>query len=219
MKRRELFTAYGQELAAVCRPGVNRMANLLPNTVFRNQDDEEVRFYDDLIKGRQVMVMMMYATCETFCPMATKRMVDLHHQALAARMGKDLFMVNVSLKPEEDTPAALKEYAKANRALLPGWTFITGNQRDVDTLRYRLFSHDHIGIDLDVDQHAGIMKIINDPVQRWFHADVFASTRTVLEHIRWSDPPKSLRERMKDNARLQREIEHDIEVHGYHKMA
>jgi protein SCO1/2 len=219
MKRRELFSAFGQESAAVCKPGVNRMANLLPNSVFRNQDDEEIRFYDDLIKGRQVMVMMMYATCETFCPMATKRMVDLHHQALADRMGKDLFMVNVSLKPDEDTPAALKEYAKANHALLPGWTFITGTQHDIDTLRYRLFSHDHIGIDLDVDLHAGVMKIINDPVQRWFHSDVFASTRTVLEHIRWSDPPKSLRERLRDNERLQREIEHDIEVFGYHKIA
>jgi protein SCO1/2 len=219
MKRRELFTAFGQEPAAACKPGVNRMAHLLPNALFRDQDGRPVRFYDDLIKGRQVMVMMMYATCETFCPMATKRMVDLHHRALASRMGKDLFMVNVSLKPDEDTPAALKEYAKANRAILPGWTFVTGNQRDVDTLRYRLFSHDHIGIDLDVDLHAGVMKIINDPVQRWFHADVFASTRTVLEHIRWSDPPKSPAERRRDNARLQREIEHDIEVFGYHRTA
>jgi site-specific recombinase XerC len=73
--------------------------------------------------------------------------------------------------------------------------------------------------DEDVDLHAGVMKIINDPVQRWFHADVFASTRTVLEHIRWSDPPKSPAERRRDNARLQREIEHDIEVFGYHRTA
>ena len=219
MKRRELFTAYGQTSAAACTPGVSRMANLIPNTVFRTQDDKEVRLYDDLIKGRQVMIMMMYATCETFCPLATQRMVNLHNQALARRMGKDLFMVNISLKPDEDNPAALKAYAEAHGALLPGWTFLTGDRHDVDTLRYRFFSHDHIGIDLDVDQHAGLIKIINDPVGRWFHADVFASTRTVLEHIRWSDPPKSLAERLKDNEKLQREIEHDIEVFGYHKIA
>lgn len=219
MKRRELFTAFGQPLVKACKPGVSRLASLIPNTLFRTQDDKEVRFYDDLIKGRQVMVMMMYATCETFCPLATKRMVDLHHEALADRMGKDLFMVNVSLKPDEDDPAALKAYAEAHRALLPGWTFVTGDAHDVETLRYRFFTHAHIGIDLDVDQHAGLMKVINDPIGRWFHSDVFASTRTVLEHIRWSDPPKSLRERKKDNVELQRQIDSDIETFGYHKIA
>jgi protein SCO1 len=220
MKRRELFTGPGFNSASgCCKPGVSRMATLIPNASFSTQDNEEVRFYDDIIKGRQVMVMMMYANCEAFCPLATKRMVDLHHQALSHRMGKDLFMVSVSLKPEEDDPAALKAYARMHQALLPGWTFLTGTRYDVDTLRYRFFSHDHIGIDEDVDQHAGLMKIINDPAGRWFHADVFASTRTVLEHIQWSDSPKSFAERLEDNRKLQERIDRDRAIHGYRKIA
>src|SRR5262245_47862422 len=110
MERRELFTGLMPASAAVCTPGARRMASLIPNALFRTQDNKQVRFYEDLIKGKQVMVMMMYANCETFCPAATKRMVDLHHEALAHRMGKDLFIVNVSLKPEEDDPATLKDY-------------------------------------------------------------------------------------------------------------
>src|SRR5688572_32347315 len=112
MKRRELFTGGAPSAAACCAPGVSRMSTLIPNALFRTQDDKEVRFYDDIIKGRQVMVMMMYASCETFCPAATMRMVELHREALASRMGKDLFMVNISLKPEEDDPATLKAYAQ-----------------------------------------------------------------------------------------------------------
>jgi len=216
MKRRELFTGFGQ---SVCRPEVRRMARLIPNARFRTQDDREVRFYDDLIKGRQVMVMMMYANCETFCPLATQRMVELHHQALASRMGKDLFMVNISLKPHEDDPATLKAYAQMHKALLPGWTFLTGDQYDVDTLRYTFFSHEHIGIDLDADQHAGSMKIINDRTGRWFHADVFASKRTMLDHIQWSDTPKSLAERLKDNQKLQQQIDRERQLYGYRKIA
>jgi protein SCO1/2 len=217
MNRRELFTGVGN--TQVCKPVARRLATLLPNAVFRTQDNEEVRFYDDLIKGRQVMVMMMYASCETFCPMATMRMVELHHQALAHRMGKDLFIVNISLKPEEDDPAALKAYAKAHNALLPGWTFLTGSRYDVDTLRYRFFSHAHIGIDENVDQHAGLMKIINDPRDRWFHADVFTSRRTLLQHIEWADPPKSLAERLKDNRLLQQQIDKERDLYGYRKIA
>jgi protein SCO1/2 len=195
------------------------MAARIPNASFRTHENKAVRFYDDLIRGRQVMVMMMYANCETFCPLATQRMVELHHQALAHRMGKDLFIVNVSLKPEQDDPAALRAYAAMHRALLPGWTFVTGDRYDVDTLRYRFFSHDHIGIDQDVNQHAGLMKIVNDPVGRWFHADIFASTRTVLEHIQWSDPPKTLAERLRDNGKLQERIDRDRATYGFRKIA
>ena len=218
MKRRELFTGSSQA-AACCKPGKSRMATLIPNALFRTQDNEEVRFYDDIIRGRQVMVMMMYANCENFCPLATQRMVELHHQSLASRMGKDLFLVNVSLKPEQDDPAALKAYAEMHHASLPGWTFLTGSRYDVDTLRYTFFSHDHIGIDADVDQHAGLMKIINDPVGRWFHADVFTSTRTLLEHITWSDTPKSLAERLEDNQKLQKQIDRERAIYGYRKIA
>ncbi|HEU4626981.1 MAG TPA: SCO family protein [Steroidobacteraceae bacterium] len=219
MKRRELFTTLGQPAGACCKPGASRMAALIPNAVFRTQDDRRVRFYDDLIKGRQVMVLMMYASCETYCPLATQRMVELHHQVLAPRMGKDLFLVNVSLKPEQDDPAALRAYAEMHHALLPGWTFLTGDRYDVDTLRYRFFSHDHIGIDEDVEQHAGLLKIVNDPVGRWFHADLFASTRTVLEHIQWSDPPKTLKARLRDNRKLQEKIDRDRALYGFRKIA
>jgi hypothetical protein len=146
-------------------------------------------------------------------------MVDLHHQALARRMGKDLFMVNVTLKPEQDDPAALKAYAEMHQAMLPGWTFLTGSRHDVDTLRYRFFSHDHIGIDQDLDLHAGLMKIINDPAGRWFHADIFASDRTVLEHISWSDPPKSHEELVKENRKLQERIDKDRAIYGFRKIA
>jgi protein SCO1/2 len=219
MKRRELFMGLGEASAAVCAPGAGRMANLIPNALFRTQDDKEVRLYDDIIKDRQVIVMMMYTNCETFCPLATQRMVELHHRSLAARMGKNLFMVNVSLKPEEDDPAALREYAKMHRAALPGWTFLTGSRYDVDTLRYRFFTHDHIGIDIDEELHAGSMKIINDSIGRWMHADAFASTRTLLDHISWSDAPKSRAERLRDNRKLQEQIDRERSVYGYRKIA
>ena len=219
MKRRELFTGTGQTSASVCRPGVHRMANLIPNALFRTEDSKEVRFYDDIIKGKQVMVMMMYANCETFCPAATKRMVEIHHQHLAHRMGKDLSIVNISLKPEEDDPAALEDYAHTHGAMLPGWTFLTGSRYDVDTLRYSFFSHDHIGIDIDEDLHAGSLKIINDSTGRWVRADAFASTRTLLDHIQWTDPPRSLAQRLQDNRKLQEQIRREIAIYGYRKIA
>jgi cytochrome oxidase Cu insertion factor (SCO1/SenC/PrrC family) len=126
-------------------------------------------------------------------------------------------MCNITLKPEQDDPATLKQYAYMHDALLPGWTFLTGDRYDVDTLRYAFFRHDHIGIDADTDIHAGMMKIVNDSIGRWVHTDVFATTRTFLDHITWTDPPKTLEQRLEDNRRLQQEINKDVDRHGYRK--
>jgi len=36
-----------------------------PNVTLTTQDDKEVRFYDDLIKGKIVVINFMYTTCDS----------------------------------------------------------------------------------------------------------------------------------------------------------
>jgi protein SCO1 len=215
MKRRELFTASGGN---ACVPGAKSCgAERIPNIVMRTHEGARVKFYDDLVKGKQVIINMMYASCEGQCPAITSRLVDVH-RALGARMGRDLFMYSISLKPEQDDPAALKSFADMHGALLPGWTFLTGDAYDIETLRFALFRHDHIKFDLDLDSHAGQLRIINDATNRWTHVTPLASKRTVLQHISWADPPKSPAQRELDNQRLQEEIDREVAQHGYRKV-
>ena len=217
MNRRELFanvTGVGAhpEAARACSG-----ADIVPNVPLRTHENVEVRFYDDLVKGRQVLINMMYASCESYCPAITARLVEIH-KALAERMGKDLFMYSISLKPAEDGPAALKEFAKMHGALLPGWTFLTGDPYDIETLRFALFRHNHIKLDLDTQTHTGKLRIINDAINRWVHVAPFASKATVLQHISWADPPKTLEQRLEDNRRLQQQIGKEMEQFGYRKV-
>src|SRR5688572_23938636 len=126
MNRRELFadiTGIGAlpQMARACSG-----ADIIPNVSLRTHENVQVRFYEDLVKGRQVLINMMYASCEGYCPAITTRLVDIH-RALADRMGRDLFMYSITLKPAEDDPAALKAFAAMHGALLPGWTFLTGD--------------------------------------------------------------------------------------------
>jgi protein SCO1/2 len=175
-----------------------------------------VRFYDDLIKDKQVIINMMYADCEGFCPTVTANLIKVY-QALKDRMGKDLFMYSISLKPEQDDPAALRRFAEMHRALLPGWTFLTGDPYDIETLRYRLFRWDHIKFDLDLDIHAGMLRIINDATDCWTMVTPMASTYTILQHIAWADPPRSFEERFKENKALQEKIDREVKQHGYRR--
>src|SRR5919109_851850 len=163
MKRRGLFASFAgftSDEGPVCKPHPGSPgAAQFTNALLLTHENRQVKFYDDLIMGRQVIINMMYATCEGGCPIVTSNLVKVH-QALKDRMGKDLFMYSITLKPEEDDPAALKRFAEMHGALLPGWTFLTGDPYDIETIRFRLFNERHIKFDVDLDFHTGQLRLI-----------------------------------------------------------
>ena len=224
MKRRNFLTSRGsdrpsgelrapvQGLPHVASPG----PAIFTNALLRTHEDKEVRFYDDLIRGKQILLNLMYATCEGVCPIVTSNLVKVYER-LKDRMGKDLFMYSMTVKPEEDDPAALKDFAEMHRALLPGWTFLTGDPYDIETIRYRLFSMNHIAIDTNIYGHTSFLLIINDATNRALHVDPMASMSTVLRKISWADPPQSLEQVMQENRKLQEKINRERKVYGYRK--
>jgi protein SCO1/2 len=58
--------------------------------------------------------------------MLTDKMARVQ-DALGAEFGTEVAFVSISVDPERDTPAVLKEYAEALDADLAGWSFLTGD--------------------------------------------------------------------------------------------
>ena len=218
MNRRKLFTDFAKTKAPAEARSASIGVELYTNPLLRTHENRQVRFYDDLIKGKQVIINFMYATCEGACPLVTTNLVRVY-EALKSRMGKDLFMYSISIKPEQDTPEALKEFAEMHGANLPGWTFLTGDPYDIETLRFRLWRWNHIKFDLDLDLHTSMIRIINDATNCWTMVTPYASQYTILEHIGWADPPKSLEQRLEENKRLQERINKEVKRYGYRRIA
>ncbi|HYP26463.1 MAG TPA: SCO family protein [Blastocatellia bacterium] len=221
MKRRSLFTGFSGDEAVrephvrephVASPGAARFTNAL----LRTHENKEVRFYNDLIRGKQVIINLMYATCEGVCPTVTSNLIRVHN-ALKDRMGRDLFMYSISIRPEDDDPAKLKEYAEMHGALLPGWTFLTGDPYDIETIRFNLFRWDHIKFDTDLTSHTGMLRIINDATNRWTEVSPLGSMYTVLKHISWADPQKTFAQMVAENEALQKKIDQEVKTYGYRK--
>jgi protein SCO1/2 len=212
MKRRELVKGVKSPSFEphIASPGVARFTNAL----LRTHEDKEVRFYDDLIRGRQVVINFMYADCHGACPMVTSTLRTIH-KALNNRMGKDLFFYSITVKPETDTPTALMHYAKLRKANLPGWKFLTGDAYDLETIRFRLFGMNHPGFDLDDAMHAGTLRIINDSTNVWTTVEAFASIKTIMRHLSWADPPKSYAQRWAESLVRQAEINKQVKKYGY----
>jgi protein SCO1/2 len=111
-------------------------AGYLPNVTLITQDGQQVRFYEDLIKDRKVMINFIYASCQKACPLATAKLAQAQKR-LGDRVGRDIFIYSITLDPEHDTPEVLKAYAGKFGAG-PGWLFLTGRREDIDAVRFKL---------------------------------------------------------------------------------
>jgi protein SCO1 len=146
---------------------VQAASSHFPNIELITQDGQKVHFYDDLIKGKIVAIDFIYTTCEYACPLETARMVQVQ-QKLGGRVGQDIFFYSISIDPENDTPAALKEYMKKFH-VGPGWTFLTGKKADIDLLQKRLGVYSDPKV--NADGHLPHLLIGNDALNQWVRSN------------------------------------------------
>jgi protein SCO1/2 len=161
-----------------------------PNIELTTHEGKKVRFYDDLVKDKIVVINFMYAKCEGICmpiTMNLKRVQNL----LGDRVGRDIFMYSITLKPEEDTPRALKEYVRMHR-IKPGWTFLTGKPDEINTLRRSLgFKDAKARLDKDLTNHTGMVRYGNEARQWWAMFPGKANAPWIVESILWMDGPNA----------------------------
>ena len=137
-----------------------------PNVTLTTHEGKKVKFYDDLLKDKIVLINFMYVKCQGTCPGTTANLVKVQ-KLLGERVGKDIFMYSITLKPEEDTPEKLAAYARAYK-VGPGWQFLTGEPKDVELLRQKLGFIDRDPVrDADKSNHIGMLRWGNEPHTLW----------------------------------------------------
>ena len=74
----------------VAHMGSTHGADFFTNVVLTNQNGQHVKFYDDLIIIKFVVINMMYAQCsEAICPISTYNLRQVQ-KALDDRVGRDI---------------------------------------------------------------------------------------------------------------------------------
>jgi protein SCO1/2 len=139
-------------------------ANYFPNVILTTQDGTKVRFYDDVLKGKSVVIDLIYTHCVDACPLETARLVQVQ-KILGDRVGKDIFFYSISIDPTHDTPKVLKEYARKYH-IGPGWTFLTGKKADIDLISKKLGLYSEPDPN-DRDGHVPSVLIGNEPGGQW----------------------------------------------------
>jgi protein SCO1/2 len=152
--------AGGENAAAKNNSPSDSSGNYFPNLTLLTQDNKPVRFYEDLLKGKTVLINFLFTTCKGVCPPMTANLARVQ-KYLGERMGRDIVMLSISVDPTNDTPAVLKKFAD-NFKVQPGWYFLTGEKKNVDWVLYKLGGYVE-----DKQQHTGVLIIGNEATGEW----------------------------------------------------
>lgn len=139
-------------------------------------DGKSVSLPAELNDGRPVFMTFIYTTCTTICPVASQTFAQLQ-EALGSERSK-VHLVSISIDPEQDTPARLREYAKRFGAG-PNWQHYTGSveasiaaQRAFDVYRGDKMNHNPVTL------------MRATPGHPWLRVDGFATAKELLRDYR-----------------------------------
>ena len=96
----------------------------LPNVPVIDHNGRPLKFYDDVIKGKIVVISFVYTSCKNICPLIVARLAEVQSM-LSEDVAREVLFVSISIDPIPDTPPKLKAYADAFH-ITSNWLFLTG---------------------------------------------------------------------------------------------
>jgi protein SCO1 len=103
----------------------------LPPLQLINQRGKSVSL--SAVKGKPVLVGFIHTSCKGVCEMMTAKMKQVA-QSLGSQFDSSVTMLSITTDPNDDDPAALLKYAKAQGVDADGFLFLTGKPKQIDRL-------------------------------------------------------------------------------------
>lgn len=151
----------------------------LPDLILVRDDGKKVSLLEEMDDGRPVFVNFIFTSCPGICPL----MSEIFRQ-LQAKLGDArprVHMVSISIDPEQDTPARLRDYAKQFDAG-KNWNHYSGTLAAVTAVQ-RAFNA-YRG---DKMSHVPLTLLRAAPGASWVRYDGFARADELMsERSKWS---------------------------------
>lgn len=150
---------------------------VIPDVRLKDQDGKNVRFYTGLLKDKTFVLGFFFTSCTYTCLRQGSLFAAVQRQ-LGKRLGRDVFIVSVTMDPQTDTVARLKRWgAKYGRK--QGWTLVTGPVSEMNELLIA-FSGQKAG---PKETHSGQIFIVNDRTGQWVYVDELTTAIEVERKI------------------------------------
>ena len=147
----------------------------IPDVRIYDQNGKQLHFYTDLVKGKTVAINFIFTTCTNICPPLTATFRRVQQNLIERKL--DVQLITISVDPTEDTPERLHAFAEKFKAE-PGWTFVTGDKTEIDSLLKGLGA-----FVTDKNDHTAMIMIGNDNVNYWTRAYGLSPPSTLVDLI------------------------------------
>ncbi len=151
------------------------------NATVYDQTGKALHFYDDVIKGKIVVISFIFAKCSDLCPLTTARLAEVRHR-LGDAVGRDVYFVSISIDPENDTPDKLKAYSEPFD-IGTGWQFLTGSSEVIKDIRNKLGE-----LSRKKSEHAATVLLGNDRTGEWGRDSAMSDPALLVMNIKSMDP-------------------------------
>jgi protein SCO1/2 len=154
----------------------------IPDIELVREDGRRVRLPDEMNDGRPVVLNFIYTSCGSICPLMSQVFGRFQHELGAG--SRNVHLMSISIDPEADTPARLREYALKFGATA-GWQHYTGTVRaSVAAQRaFDVYRGDKMG-------HSAVTLMRPVPGADWVRVDGFASPSELMQQFREMLPAK-----------------------------
>ncbi len=140
-----------------------------PDFALIDQDGNPVQLSS--LRGKVVLLDFIYTSCPGPCLFLSRKFSQFK-KTLGERVGKEVVLLSVTVDPQHDTPAVLKEYARRYQADTAGWKFLTGTTQAIVSVAYQYGADyygepgkeiNHLVATYIIDRAGNMVKVLKGP--------------------------------------------------------
>lgn len=164
--------------ASFAQDEIQRAREYFTNLELVDQNGQTVRFFEDALKDKVVVINFVFTNCEGACPLMTHKLTLVRDQ-LEASIGDPVQFVSLSIDPARDTPTAMKAFAAKHDADHEGWLWLTGDAENLANIIKRLGQFTE-----DIESHSTMMLAGNVNEAHWMKIMPHELPPQITEKIR-----------------------------------
>jgi protein SCO1/2 len=172
----ESVDAHPAAPTAAAKTTVTSVQYVVPAVRLVRDDGQVVSLPEEMNDGRPVVLNFVFTTCSSICPLMSQIFEQFDH-----KLGTDrdrVHLMSISIDPEEDTPARLREYARKFHAG-PEWQHYTGTV-EASLAAQRAFNVWRG----DKMSHGPVTLVRAAPGQPWLRIEGFVTPAELVQHYR-----------------------------------
>lgn len=173
---------------APCRL-VGPSAHFFPNVAVTTQHGKKLRFYDDLIYGKIVLINFMSIRGDDQYPVI-ENLVKVQ-RLLGDRVGRDMHMISISIDPDHDTPEKLHDFTEKH-GVGDGWSFLHAAAESVNMIRSHLFVQRNtpagptrVKANFGFCCSLGLLRYGNEALGRWGSVPARITPESIAKRFEW----------------------------------